>query len=250
MRDAEQQIRHRYDLQSARSIVVWSEGWHQGVVGIVASRLARRYHRPSVVLTRDSSGLFTGSARSIRKLNLVDVLDECANSLIRFGGHAMAAGLSLYEENLEEFCQQFDMAVQKVLGIESMKPQLNICGEVSLNELDDVFFQELELLEPFGHGNPEPVFLTREVWPERRLPAGQQHTRGSVRDNSGTNKMFIAFGRQPADFPPPPWDIVYSPHLNRYNGMCMQQLKILDVCSSHQQQNEPAVAETEAKADR
>ena len=92
---AEAQIAHRYNLNTTRSIVVWEEGWHQGVVGIVASRLTRKYHRPSVVLTRDPSGQFTGSARSIRRLNLVDLLGECSESLIRFGGHAMAAGLSL-----------------------------------------------------------------------------------------------------------------------------------------------------------
>jgi len=232
VRDAEQQIRHRYDLQSARSIVVWSEGWHQGVVGIVASRLARRYHRPSVVLTRDSSGQFTGSARSIRKLNLVDVLDECANSLIRFGGHAMAAGLSLYEENLEEFCQQFDVAVQKVLGIESMKPLLNVCGEVMFYELDDVFFQELQMLEPFGHGNPEPVFLTRRVFSERRHSVGTVHTRGTLCDEEGKRMQFIAFGRTPSDFPQEPWDVVFSPHINRYNGAAIPQLRIHDVLPS------------------
>ncbi len=232
VRNAEHQIERRYDLQSARSIVVWSEGWHQGVVGIVASRLTRRYHRPSVVLTRDSSGQFTGSARSIRKLNLVAVLDECANSLIRFGGHAMAAGLSLYEENLEGFCDQFDIAVQKVLGIESMKALLNVCGEVAFRELDDVFFQELQMLEPFGHGNPEPVFLTRRVYAERRQPAGSVHTRGTLRDEEGMRMQFISFGRAPADFPPEPWDIVFSPHINRYNGATIPQLRIHDVLPS------------------
>lgn len=232
VRNAEHQIERRYDLQSARSIVVWSEGWHQGVVGIVASRLTRRYHRPSVVLTRDSNGQFTGSARSIRKLNLVAVLDECANSLIRFGGHAMAAGLSLNEENLEGFCDQFDIAVQKVLGIESMKPLLNVCGEVTFHELDDVFFQELQMLEPFGHGNPEPVFLARHVFAERRQPAGTVHTRGILRDEAGMRMQFIAFGRSPSDFPPEPWDIVFSPHINRYNGAAIPQLRIHDILPS------------------
>jgi single-stranded-DNA-specific exonuclease len=235
VRAAEEQIAQRCDLSTIRSLVVWSDNWHQGVVGIVASRLTRRYHRPSVVLTRDASGQFTGSARSIRRLNLVDLLGECGETLIRFGGHAMAAGLSLYEENLPKFCLQFDEAVQRVLGIESMKPQLNICGEVAFSELDDVFFQELEMLEPFGHGNPEPVFLTRQVWPERRLPAGRQHTRGCVRDASGAHINFIAFSRLPSEFPQPPWDVVYSPHINRYNGMNTPQLKILDVVASNTQ---------------
>lgn len=229
VQDAEDQIARRYNLNSARSIVVWSDGWHQGVVGIVASRLTRRYHRPSVVLTRDPSGQFTGSARSIRMLNLVNVLDECADTLIRFGGHAMAAGLSLNEEMLEIFCQQFDVAVQKVLGIESMKPMLNICGQVSLDELDDVFFQELLMLEPFGHGNPEPVLVARGIYSERRSLAGRNHTRGILRDENGTRIQFIAFGRLPNDFPPQPWDIVFSPHINRFNGIAQPQLRLHDV---------------------
>lgn len=229
---AEAQIAHRYNLNTTRSIVVWEEGWHQGVVGIVASRLTRKYHRPSVVLTRDPSGQFTGSARSIRRLNLVDLLGECSDSLIRFGGHAMAAGLSLTEENLELFYQQFDNAVQKVLGIESMKPILAACGEVAFNELDDHFFLELELLEPFGHGNPEPIFITKNVVPERKMPAGKNHTRGMVVDGSGTRMQFIAFGRLPDLFPPPPWEIVYSPHINRFNGNAVPQLRILDVRSA------------------
>jgi single-stranded-DNA-specific exonuclease len=212
--------------------VVWNDGWHQGVVGIVASRLTRRYHRPSIVLTRDNNGQFTGSARSIRKLNLITVLDECAGTLSRFGGHTMAAGLSLNEDRLEEFSEQFDAAVQKALGIESMKPLLNICGEVRLDELDEVFFQELQMLEPFGHGNPEPVFYSRHVSADKLLPAGSSHTRGTMRDESGMHMQFIAFGRPPESFPPAPWDIVYSPHINRYNGYEIPQLRILDVVSS------------------
>lgn len=233
--EAEEQIAERYrpgtarSLEVARSIVVWSDSWHQGVVGIVASRLTRRYHRPSVVLTRDPSGQFTGSARSLRTLNLVQVLDECKDTLIRFGGHAMAAGLSLEEENLEKFCVEFDSAVQKVLGIESMQPTLAICGEVSFSELDEVFFQELKELEPFGHGNTEPIFITRNVMPERKFPAGRTHTRGMVRDEAGTRMQFIAFSRMPDEFPPGPWDIVYSPHINRFNDCEVPQLRIHDI---------------------
>lgn len=229
VREAEAQIARRYDLEKARSIVVWSESWHQGVVGIVASRLTRRYHRPSIVLTRDSSGQFTGSARSIRLLNLVNVLDECADYLTRFGGHAMAAGLSLKEENLENFCVQFDKAVQKVLAVESMNPILNICGEVTFDELDDVFFQELKMLEPFGHGNPEPFFISRRVYPERKLPVGRQHTRGVLVDEGNFRMQFIAFSRLPHEFPPPPWDVVYTPHINYYNNQAIPQLRVYDV---------------------
>ncbi len=235
--EAEEQIAERYPLGSprgldkVRSLVVWSNSWHQGVVGIVASRLTRRYHRPSVVLTRDASGQFTGSARSLRALNLVQVLDECKDTLLRSGGHAMAAGLSLSEENLEKFSEEFDEAVKKVLKTpESVRPTLSICGEVSFSELDEVFFQELKALEPFGHGNTEPIFITRNVMPEAPLRlAGRTHTRGWLRDADGTRIQFIAFSRMPDDFPPGPWDIVYSPHINRINDTEVPQLRLHDI---------------------
>ncbi|MBQ6471380.1 MAG: single-stranded-DNA-specific exonuclease RecJ [Victivallales bacterium] len=230
---AEDQIAQRCDLNTIRSLVVWADNWHQGVVGIVASRLTRRYHRPSVVLTRDANGQFTGSARSIRRLNLVDLLGECADTLIRFGGHAMAAGLSLEERMLPEFCRRFDEAVQRVLGIDAMKPQLNICGVVSFSELDSVFFEELSMLEPFGHGNPEPLFVAHGVYPECIRHAGTAHSRGLVYDLSGARIQFIAFGRQPHEFPPPPWEMVFSPHINHFNGQDNPQLRIMDIRPEH-----------------
>ena len=233
---AEEQIAKRCDLKTIRSLVVWADNWHQGVVGIVASRLTRKYHRPSVVLTRDPNGQFTGSARSIRRLNLVDLLGECKDTLLRFGGHAMAAGLSLTEDKLDEFCKQFDAAVQRVLGIESMKPQLTVCGEVTFDELDDIFFEELKMLEPFGHGNQEPAFLTKCVYPDSMKAiskSAKNHSTGTVYDKAGIKMPFIAFGRAPYDFPPPPWDIVYTLHINTFNNMNMHQLRILDVRESH-----------------
>jgi single-stranded-DNA-specific exonuclease len=226
---AEQQITEIYDLAANRSLVVWGDDWHQGVVGIVASRLTRRYHRPSVVLTRDQNGQFTGSARSVRHLNLVDLLEECSDCLTRFGGHAMAAGLSLDGDNIETFRRGFEEAVSRILGGEAMQPKLDICGEVGFAELSNDFFRELEQLEPFGHSNPEPIFFTRDVYPERRGHAGRSHTRGVLRDASKSKIGFIAFGRTPDSFPEPPWDLAYTPHINRYAGQEIPQVRILDV---------------------
>lgn len=226
---AEAQIAQLYSLERNRAIVVWNEQWHQGVVGIVASRLARRYHRPAVVLTRDPSGQFTGSARSVRRINLVELLEQCGHSLLRFGGHAMAAGLSLDVARLPDFCHDFEEAVGRVLGADAMQPHLEIAGEVAFAELSDHFFAELELLQPFGHSNPEPVLLTRGVYPERRLVVGKVHTKGLLRDAAGGRLPFIAFGRLPEEFPEPPWEVVYTPQINRFNGTGTAQLRIQDV---------------------
>lgn len=231
VQSADAQIAALYDLSRNRAIVVWNESWHQGVVGIVASRLTRRYHRPSVVLTRDANGQYTGSARSIRRVNLVELLEHCRGSLVRYGGHAMAAGLSLEPAMLPSFCQEFESAVSQILGVDAMRPLLDIAGEVQFDELTGQFFEELSLLQPFGHSNPEPVFITRQVTPERcsRIGADRLHTRGQLRDASGVRLPFIAFGRTPEAMPEPPWDVVYTPQMNRYNGTEYPQLRLLDV---------------------
>ncbi len=229
VQSAEAQIVQLYDLAKCRAIVVWSDLWHQGVVGIVASRLARRYHRPAVVLTRDPSGQYTGSARSVRRISLVDLLEQCRRSLVRFGGHAMAAGLSMEADMLPGFCHDFECAVGLVLGVDAMRAQFDISGEVGLDELSDRFFGELERLQPFGHSNPEPLLLTRHVVPDRRTLIGKTHTKGVLRDAHGGRLPFIAFGRLPEEFPEPPWDVVYTPQMNRYNGTETAQLRLLDV---------------------
>ena len=108
-----------------------------------------------------------------------------------------------------------------------MRPLLDIAGEVSFGEMTDSFFQELDLLQPFGHSNPEPVFLTRQVMPERRVVIGKVHTKGLLRDEAGDRIPFIAFGRTPEDFPEPPWDVVFTPQINRFNGTESAQLRLL-----------------------
>jgi len=226
---AEEQIAARCNLDTDRTVVVWGEKWHQGVLGIVAARLTRRHHRPCVVLTRDVSGFFSGSGRSVGEVNLVQMLEKCEKVLGRYGGHPMAAGLSLLVEDLEGFAAKFEKAVQGVLPLDQMRPQLTACGEISFSEIDDVFLEELKLVEPFGQGNPEPVFLTRMVTPNRVHTVGRGHARGYFRDGTDTGMNFIAFGQLPESFPEPPWDVVYKPHLNTYGGHSTPQAQVLDV---------------------
>ena len=231
---AESQIREWLDLGRDHTIVAWGDSWHQGVIGIVASRLARRYNRPSVVLTAEAGGHLCGSGRSIRRINLVSVLEKCSPLLTRFGGHPMAAGLTLPRLNLDRFRTEFEDAVRQLLGAEAMKPQLDILGQVNFSEVGEEELMELEMLEPFGHSNPEPVFLARGVWPERVLPAGSSHSRGAMTDSSGYRLDFIAFGRSPGAFPPSPWDIAYTPQINRYRGRSTPQARVVGLRSSEE----------------
>lgn len=226
---AEAQIAARLDLEKGRTIVVWDEKWPQGIIGIVASRLVRRYHRPCIVLTRETNGQWRGSARSVRRVNLVAAMEKCRQLLVRFGGHPMAAGLSVELRNIDAFVAAFEVAVQLVLGPDGMRPQLDICGRVGFNEISDTFLEEIQQLEPIGHGNPEPLFLTTGVCPDRMFTVGRNHTRGVAWDHTSARLDFILFGRTPGELPPPPWSVVYTPQLNTYGGRSMPQAHIQDL---------------------
>lgn len=226
---AEAEITAQGDMSHRSTVLVTGDEWHQGVIGIVASRLVRKYHRPTVVLAKDPSGYLCGSGRSVRRVNLVTILESCKQYLHRYGGHAMAAGLALLPENAAEFSVAFERAVGQIFSTDAARPTIEVCGEIDLRELDDRVFEELGQLEPFGHGNPEPIFATLAVTPERVLAAGTRHTRGTVRDRHGAKHSFIYFGRPPESLPPGPWSIAYTPQINTFNGVSRPQLKIIDL---------------------
>ena len=229
LRGAEEQLIGRNVLEGHNSITVWHPLWPQGVIGIVASRLARRYNRPSIVLTLEANGHWRGSSRSIRDINLISVLEPCRRHLVRFGGHPMAAGLSVLADQVEEFAHDFETAVTTALGGRGIRPILDLCGRVPLNEINEPLLEEMEQLEPFGHGNPEPVFFCAGVTPERMSAAGRNHTRGTLADATGTRLDFICFGTAPNALPSPPWDIAYVPQFNTYNGNRTIQLQLQGV---------------------
>ncbi len=228
--EAEEQIEYLTDLECDHSIVAWGENWHQGVLGIVAARMVRRYHRPCVILTRDATGCLSGSGRSVTGVNLVEVLDGCKDLLVRFGGHPMAAGVSLHREHINVFSRRFDRLIRDALAGRELCPQLDICGEISLAEIDSQFLEELSLMQPFGQANPEPVFLSRNLSGERLMTVGRGHTRGALYERcSGIELNFIAFDCLPSDLPAGPWDVVYKPQWNHFNGRSMPQAQVLDV---------------------
>ncbi|MER3456507.1 MAG: single-stranded-DNA-specific exonuclease RecJ [candidate division GAL15 bacterium] len=151
-------------LSERPGIVVWGEGWHPGVVGLVAGRLRESFFRPSVALTVEG-GRARGSARGVPGLDLVEVLGECAELVDRFGGHALAAGLELPAERLVEFRRRFEAAVGARVRPELLVPRVEVEAEVTLEELTPRLVEELALLEPFGAGNPRPTLAVRGVRP-------------------------------------------------------------------------------------
>ncbi len=214
--------------QRFRSLVVAQGHWHQGVIGIVASRLVEKFHLPSIVLTQDG-GDWKGSARSIRGLHLVEALHACGDLLRKFGGHAYAAGLSLPQENLEKFQERFDQRVRAKLQEEDFQPSLTLDVESDLVALTPEFLEELRCLQPFGLGNPTPQFMLRGVTVQQSRIVGAKHLRLKV---GAGGRSLGAIGFRLAGKLPKlghQVDLVFFPEWNEYNGSKNIQLRLSDL---------------------
>lgn len=176
--------------------IVYRANWNQGVVGIVASRLIENYHRPTIVLT-ENNGLLTGSARSVPGFNIHDGLEACSDLLEKFGGHEMAAGLSLRKEQLDPFKQKFRDVVSTIIQSEQ-KEEIYIDAEIDLDSFKVEEFRWLKRMQPFGPGNMSPVFLARSVH-LAKLPKiigkDRSHLQLEIKRNTGNSVKCMAFGR-------------------------------------------------------
>lgn len=213
------------------SIVLARENWHSGVIGIVASRLVERYHRPTVMIALEN-GQGKGSARSISGFNLYEALKESAEPLSGFGGHAMAAGLSIVEENLESFSTAFEQAAVNRLAAEDLVPVAYHDGEVSLSSFNLPLLRELETLNPYGAGNPQPAFVSRNcrVYSPRIL--ADKHLKFDL-EQDGCRIGCIAFGQADRfDQLDGGIDLLYRPGINQWRGKESVQLQVVDIRTS------------------
>ncbi|HEY2573752.1 MAG TPA: DHHA1 domain-containing protein, partial [Verrucomicrobiaceae bacterium] len=204
--EAKEQILAHPAFAEAPCIVLGSRSWHPGVVGIVASRLMRDFHRPAMVLAFDENGTGKGSGRSVAGISLVEALDECRHLILKGGGHAMAAGVTLEQTHLDAFRETMCASVARQTGSGSLRARVECDVECSLGDLNRRFFRELCRLEPFGMGNPEPVFMLREVSPS--LPGQilkERHWKVWLRQN-GHSLPAMWFSAPLDEIPPPPWD--------------------------------------------
>ncbi len=160
----------------SRTIVLASDRWHQGVIGIVASKLVEEFYKPTVLISMNG-GVGRGSARSIQAFHLYNGLDLCARYLETFGGHKFAAGLAIRRENLGPFRDEFEAVVRAALSPEDFVPSIRIDAEVMLRDLDWALHDELDSLCPYGAGNPEPVFAARSVEIMYPKIVGRNHVR-------------------------------------------------------------------------
>lgn len=185
-------------IDEHRSVVIYNETWHKGVIGIVASRLTELYYRPAVVLTH-SEGIATGSARSVSGFDVYSAVQHCADLLENFGGHTYAAGLSLKVEHVEEFKQRFEAYVSEHILDEQTQPTLDIDAQLDFSDINMKFYQDLKKFSPFGPGNPKPIFFTPRVYDygtSKVVGRGQEHIKLELVDNKSSNVMNgIAFGQ-------------------------------------------------------
>jgi single-stranded-DNA-specific exonuclease len=238
--NAERQALERATLEEARamladgacrgrkSIVLGSEQWHPGVIGIVASRIVELFHRPVILFAFEEDGTGRGSGRSISRFHLLDAIKGCAEHLLRFGGHSHAAGLSMAQEELEGFSLKFDEAAQEALDADALVPSLAYDAELSAADLVATLPNELERLKPFGMGNPEPLFLLRgaSVASSRVLKGGHLKLQVTA---EGRSFDAIGFGLADKDLGSGRVDLLFSPGINVWNGRTSLQLTIKDV---------------------
>ncbi|MCH8546369.1 MAG: single-stranded-DNA-specific exonuclease RecJ [Cryomorphaceae bacterium] len=219
----------------AASTVVYSEDWHKGVIGIVASRLVERFYRPTIVLTK-SNGVYAGSARSVEGFDLYQALEKCENELIQFGGHMYAAGMTVKAENIQDFAERFESVVCALITPEQKIPQLNIDAILPFSLIDDTLTNTLTRMQPFGPQNMKPIFVTRHLIlgdGTRCVGSDNSHLKIEVIDpETGESRMGIAFGwgeKLEALKTAERLHLAYHLDENVWNGKSQWQLHVLDI---------------------
>lgn len=217
-----------------RSTVVYAPHWHKGVVGIVASRLTETYYRPTIVLTAGEDGIISGSARSVGGFDIYTAIDSCSDLLTNFGGHKFAAGLSMHINDLPEFQERFEAYVASHIREDQLQPTLHIEAELQLGDITKQFYNVLRHLEPFGPGNPRPLFVSRQLINHRDTRAvgkEREHLRLDVTDRMNAITG-IAFNRADMEMHMRnglPVDICYELNENTYNHHTTIQMMVQDI---------------------
>ena len=216
-----------------KSTVVFSENWHKGVVGIVASRLIEIHYKPTIVLA-EKDGILTGSARSVHDFDLYEAISKCSHLCEKFGGHKYAAGLSIKKENLLEFINAFEIAVADTIRDDQLSPKIEIDMEIDINNIDDKLFRIIKQFSPYGPQNLSPVFVSRNIVDNgygKQIGADKSHLKINAKTNVGS-LAGIGFGmgeffKKITDSQE--FDICYSINENEWNGKKSLQLMIRDL---------------------
>ena len=220
------------DLQNENAIVLWEEGWHQGVIGIVASRIKEEFHRPTVIIAMEN-GVGKGSARSIYNFDLYENFTNCAAHLDGFGGHPMAAGMTISKSNLPLFRETFINLANNALSESDLVGTLTIETEMKLSDINGRFMEFLDKLAPFGPGNMRPQFVSRkvEIAGKPRLVGNGDHLKFRAKQNSKTfDAIAFNMGKHYSDLlSGKPFDLAFVVEENEWQGRKSIQLNIRDI---------------------
>lgn len=228
-------IKDSHEYINRKSIVIYNPNWFKGIIGIVASRLVEEFYKPTIVLTKSSDGLITGSARSVKEFNIYDGIDSCSDLLEHFGGHKFAAGLSMKEENLEEFIEKFEQYVSDNLEETATVPEIAVDMSLDLSEITHNFMNNLKRFAPFGPGNMEPVFQSNGVVDDGNgRIVGDKHLKCRVLypDRSVQMMDVIAFNMKdklPLVQNNSRFDLLYHVEENVWNNILNIQLNVKDI---------------------
>ncbi len=238
------------DMDSDLGIVLHYADWHPGVIGIVASRLVEKFHRPAVMLTT-IDGVAKGSARSIHGFNIYEALQSCEDLLLQFGGHEAAAGLAIELEKLEEFKERFNSVLRKNMTDENKLHEVHIDTKIAFADISPKFLRVLEQFAPYGPGNMRPVFMSENVslvYPPRIV--GVNHIVTSLRQN-GNDKVFDAIGFNLGAFASQIdkgknlIDIVYTIETIQKDGKSYPQIRLKDI---HVKENQTSMVDSNVKS--
>ena len=219
--------------ETKKSTVVFSQKWHKGVVGIVASRLIESYYKPTIVLA-ENDGLLTGSARSVHDFDLYEAISKCAHLCQKFGGHKYAAGLSIKKENLHPFIDAFEKVVSETITEDQLSAKIEVDMEIDINDVDEKLFRIIKQFAPFGPLNLAPAFISKGVIDTgygKKLGADKSHLRINAKTATGSIGG-IGFGM--GDFfdnikDYQEFDICYTIEENEWNGKKSLQLMLADI---------------------
>jgi single-stranded-DNA-specific exonuclease len=223
---AQLQLDQTYVAERDWGIVLSGANWHWGVIGIVASRVQKRYHRPTIIIGVDENGMGKGSGRSIDGISIIQALHGCAEHLELFGGHDMAAGLNIRAERVEAFRDAFSRHIRTNAGDDVFQSTLELAGAISLGEVSDELYEQVDALSPFGRHNPEPVFLFEPVTCTR--PArlfGKNHVKLFLRGEKSEIEA-VGFGLGEHDWSKPPTQIAGVLDWDDYHDRV--QIRIID----------------------
>ncbi len=224
----EEMIQTQWEPMDSRTLVMAGEGWHKGVLGIVASRLVERYHRPALVIDVQDD-VAVGSGRSIDGFNLYEALNQVGHLFERFGGHARAAGFTLESDNIGRLRSELESLASETLNSEHLIPMIDVDAEIPLKEITPRMIRQIRALSPFGEGNPNPIFMGRSLKVLDSRIVGGHHLRLRVRQEG---RPLEAIGFAMAGWHPlegKTINMLFTPELNRWDGYDRIQLRIIDL---------------------